>query len=80
MRLEKDLYTVQEVADLFEVTKQTVYDWMNRRGLAWVRVGARRRITRGAIEAFVKSEGDSMVNSGYNPQDIRTPMPAAALT
>lgn len=79
MKLEKDLYTIEEVANLFEVTKPTIYDWMNRRGLEWVRVGPRRRITRAAIEAFVKSGGDSEVKPEYNPKDIRTPMPAAAL-
>lgn len=79
MKLEKDLYTIQEVADLFEVTKPTVYDWMNKRGLAWVRLGARRRITRQAIEAFLKSGADEGASEGYNPSGIRTPMPAHLL-
>ena len=79
MRLEKDLYTIQEVADLFEVTKPTVYDWMKNRGLGWVRLGARRRITRQAIEAFLKSGSDEGAAGGYNPSNIRTPMPAQLL-
>ena len=79
MKLEKDLYTIQEVADLFEVTKPTVYDWMKNRGLAWVRLGARRRITRGAIEAFLKAGSDAGASEGYNPANIRTPMPAQLL-
>lgn len=72
MKLEKDLYTIQEVADLFEVTKPTIYDWMKNRGLAWVRLGARRRITREAIEAFLKAGGDAGASEGYNPNQIRT--------
>lgn len=79
MKLEKDFYTIQEVADLFEVTKPTVYDWMKNRGLAWVRLGARRRITRQAIEAFLKAGSDAGASEGYNPSDIRTPMPAQVL-
>ena len=78
MKLDKELYTIQEVADLFGVTKPTVYDWMKNRGLAWVRIGARRRITRAAIEGFIKSGSDTEGDQEYNPKDIRTPMPAAA--
>lgn len=78
MKLEKDFYTIQEVADLFEVTKPTVYDWMKNRGLAWVRLGARRRITRSAIEAFIKAGSDAGASEGYNPSNIRTPMSALA--
>lgn len=74
MKLEKDFYTIQEVADLFEVTKPTVYDWMKNRGLAWVRLGARRRITRAAIEAFLKAGSDAGASEMYNPKGIRTPM------
>lgn len=74
MKLEKDLYTIQEVADLFGVTKPTIYDWMKNRGLDWVRVGARRRIERKAIEAFVKSGSDRDGTQGYNTGGIRTPM------
>jgi excisionase family DNA binding protein len=76
MKLEKDLYTIQEVADLFEVTRPTVYDWMKNRGLAWVRLGARRRITRAAIEAFLKAGSDAGAAEEYNSSHMRTPMPA----
>jgi hypothetical protein len=56
MKLEKDLYTIQEVADLFEVT--------------------RRRITRAAIEAFLKAGSDAGAAEEYNSSHMRTPMPA----
>jgi len=73
MKLEKDFYTIKEVADMFDVTLPTVYDWMNRRGLAWIRVGARRRITKEAIEAFLQAGRDAGASEGYNRTDIRTP-------
>jgi excisionase family DNA binding protein len=64
MKLDKELYSIDEVGKLFEVTKPTVYDWMNRRGLQWVRIGGRRRITRAAIEAFIKAGGQEGIASG----------------
>lgn len=78
MKLEKDFYTIDEVAELFEVTRATVYDWMKNRGLEWVRLGPRRRITRGGIEAFIKAGSDAGASERYNPKDIRKPMPAVA--
>lgn len=79
MKLEKDFYTIKEVAAMFDVTLPTVYDWMNRRGLRWVRIGARRRIPRDAIEAFLKAGSDEAASEEYNPKDIRTPMSALAM-
>jgi excisionase family DNA binding protein len=73
MKLEKDFYTIKEVADMFDVTLPTVYDWMNRRGLGWVRIGARRRIPKEAIEAFLQAGRDAGASEGYNRKDIRTP-------
>lgn len=79
MKLEKDFYTITEVCALFGVTRATVYEWMNNRGLGFVRVGPRRRVTREAIEAFLKSGSDAGTSEGYNPSNIRTPMPAQLL-
>jgi excisionase family DNA binding protein len=79
MKLEKDFYTIAEVCTLFGVTRATVYEWMNNRGLAFVRVGPRRRVTREAIEAFLKVGSDAGASEGYNPTNIRTPMPAQLL-
>lgn len=78
MKLEKELYTIQEVADLFGVTKPTVYDWMKNRGLDWVWLGARRRITRDAIESFLRSGSDTGGNSSYNRDSQQTPLIGAA--
>jgi excisionase family DNA binding protein len=79
MKLEKDFYTIDEVCAIFDVTRATVYDWMKNRGLGWVRLGARRRITRQALEAFVKVGGDAGASEEYNRTDIRTPMSALAM-
>jgi len=79
MKLELELYSIEEVAKLFGVSKPTIYDWMNRRGLQWIRVGGRRRITRAAIEAFMAAGSDQRGDSEYNPSNIRTPMTVAGL-
>lgn len=73
MKLEKELYTVGEVAQLFSVTKPTVYDWMKRRGLAWLRIGGRRRITRQAIERFIAAGAHGIDNGGTLAEDTRKP-------
>ena len=81
MQFHKELYTIQEVADLFEVTKPTVYDWMNNRGLRWVQLGARRRISRAELERFVmlRSFGATDESSSvYNSDTTKTPGHAAA--
>ncbi len=79
MKLDKEWYTIEEAMELFGVARSTIYDWINRRGLKWVQVGGRRRITRQAIEEFLASGSDQGGDQGYNPKDIRTPMSAAAL-
>lgn len=73
MNFDQDFYTVKEIAEIFDVSRPTVYDWMNNRGLEWVRLGARRRITRQALEAFVKVGNTA---EKRQPSDMRTPMPS----
>ncbi len=51
---EEKFYTIKQVAELFGVHRTTVYDWMNDGRLAFVHVGERRRITQGALDAFLK--------------------------
>jgi excisionase family DNA binding protein len=53
-KLAKEFYTINDVAQLFGVTRTTVYDWMNSGQLPYVIVGGRRRITREALQAFIR--------------------------
>jgi excisionase family DNA binding protein len=48
-------YTINEIADMFGVTRTAVYDWMNSGKLEFVVIGARRRITQTALDAFILS-------------------------
>jgi excisionase family DNA binding protein len=53
-KLDKEFYTINDVAQLFGVTRTTVYEWMNTGRLAYVVIGGRRRITRSALQAFIR--------------------------
>lgn len=48
-------YTLDEVAAYFNVTKGTVYRWMQRGALQFNRVGERRQVTRAELQRFVRS-------------------------
>ncbi len=66
-----EFFTVDEVAELFKVTRTTVYEWMRSGELAYVQVGSRRRVTRWAIDAFVKEgrpeEAEEPSENKYSP-------------
>lgn len=49
-------YSVNDIGAMFGVTRKAVYDWMNEEGpgkLDYVIVGARRRVTQSALDAFI---------------------------
>jgi len=48
------LYTVNEVAAMFKVTRTTVYQWMSEGRLKFEIVGQRRRIPEWALKAFIR--------------------------
>lgn len=49
-----EFFTPTEVADKFKVKRQTVYKWMKEGKLSYVFVGSDRRITKRAIDDFVR--------------------------
>lgn len=59
------LYTVEEAAEVLRVARQTMYKYMDRgvKGvkLGYVYVGGERRITQGAIDAFIKASTAAQV-------------------
>jgi excisionase family DNA binding protein len=52
--IEEKFYTIEQVAEMLNVHRTTVYDWMRSGELAYVQVGGRRRITGSALSAFIK--------------------------
>lgn len=72
-------YSINEVAEMFGVTRKAVYDWMSEGRLEYVVVGARRRVKQSAIDTFIAAGTRAAVeNSEKNEAPGLTP--AYALT
>jgi excisionase family DNA binding protein len=48
------LYTPDQVAELLQVTRRTIYVWIRKEKLAAVKAGSRVRIHSDAVAAFLK--------------------------
>lgn len=74
----EELLTVEEAGAYLKVKNPTMYKYMDRgiRGvkLAYVNVGGTRRITRSAIEAFVRdsTKAGKIADSGTIDEQIST--------
>lgn len=51
--IEKLLLTIPETAELLRVHPATVYRLFDRGELGWVKVGARRLVTRAEVDRFI---------------------------
>jgi len=73
--MDQEYFTIPEVAQKLKVTRAAVYKWIAAGRLAAIYVGADRRITSDAIEAFIKASTDSRQadDSAKMEADIRTP-------
>ena len=70
--MEERFYTIDQVAELFSVTRAAVYKWMKSGQLKYVLVGAHRRIPQSAINAFIKEGKPDEVTEG-DAEGIRIP-------
>lgn len=52
--MDEKQYTVKEIAEHFQVSRQSVYDWINDGKLKAIRVGERIRIPRSALDEFIR--------------------------
>jgi len=50
---EKEFYTVKELAELLEVTAQTIYRMMRRGQIAYYSIGRAKRFRRSDVESFL---------------------------
>lgn len=69
--LTDEMYTVAEVARYFKVTTAAVYKWMTLGKLSYIKVGNDRRVTRGAIEAFIKASTESRPDDNSTTMDTQ---------
>ena len=49
------MYTLQEVADMLRVSRQSVYNWKNEKSLRTVKVGREYRVTEEDLQKFIES-------------------------
>jgi excisionase family DNA binding protein len=81
--VEEKYYTIDQVAERLEVSRATIYNWMNAGLLEWVHAGPRRRrIAESAIQRFLKQGMPRLDNTGMggvkSPNDKRNPGRAAS--
>lgn len=77
----EQFYTVEEVASALKVTRQTVYRWMQSGALRYVMAGERRRITKAALDDFLKEGRTEDVEEntpGEQPENKYRPILIAA--
>jgi len=63
------LYTIPEAAEILRVTRAAIYKWIRERRIEVVYVGSERRVTQGAIEAFIKASTSQRLASGDTIDD-----------
>ncbi|NOK59148.1 MAG: hypothetical protein GFH27_549283n391 [Chloroflexi bacterium AL-W] len=71
--MEEKYFTINEVSDMFKVTRKAVYDWMEKGWLEYVIVGTHRRITQSAIDAFVQRGSAKSEEKKEEDQKNETP-------
>jgi len=54
MKLSKDFYKTNEVADILQVTQRTMYNYITSGKLKAVKVGGIYHITKPELERFLK--------------------------
>jgi excisionase family DNA binding protein len=56
--MSEEYYTPEEIAERFKVTKAAVYSWIRTGKLEATRLGRSVRISREALEAFLKASAE----------------------
>jgi excisionase family DNA binding protein len=79
--MDEEFYTVEEVAELLQVTRKAIYDWMREGRLSYIQIGPRRRrITKAALAQFLRAgQVGPIDDKGTIDEGIRMPGLAAAL-
>lgn len=69
---EEKLLGIKEVAEYLSVSKKTVYQWIEKEGLPAARIGRVFRISRGRLDAWVKSreEREKMTEEGITEYGV----------
>ena len=52
--MNERFYSINDITEMFGVTRTAVYDWMNAGKLDFIVVGARRRVLQSHLDAFIQ--------------------------
>lgn len=55
MAKDIEVYTLAEVADILQITRRTIYNWVKSGKLKTFKAGRSWRVTREALEEFTKA-------------------------
>ena len=53
------MFTIQEVADMFHVTRKTIYNWKNAGRVRVIRIGGVLRIEQSEVDRIKRGEVNS---------------------
>ena len=48
------VYTIQEVADILKLSRQTIYNYVNQNKIKATKIGKEYRIEKAALESFLQ--------------------------
>lgn len=53
------LLTVEEIAELFQTSTSTIYRWVHKREIPFVKLGGKLRFSQDAIQEYIKKNSIS---------------------
>lgn len=53
------LLTVEEIAELFQTSTSTIYRWVHKREIPFVKLGGKLRFSQDAIQEYIKKNSVS---------------------
>ena len=54
------LLTVEEIAELFQTSTSTIYRWVHKREIPFVKLGGKLRFLQNEIEEYIKKNSVSI--------------------
>lgn len=71
---QDDLLTVQQAAEMLQMSTSTIWRWINQGDLPSYRVGQRRvRVRRGDVERMIRPRNNEARSASENPEAVMPP-------
>lgn len=62
----KGIYTLKDLAKMFQVTIRTMYNWMEQNRFSFVKIGSKTYVTEEQLQEFLKKHSVKSFNVGGN--------------